>query len=565
MLLSRQRPRPDQTRRPRPRLEPLEDRCLPAVQVLATLGDPAAGPGHAGFLINDFEPGGFTNNGTVAFGADLGTTSDPSSFIGEAIYLRDNQGKVTRLAGSTDAAPGGGTYGGDGFFGPVSLNNQGDVAFAFHLDPSMFPIGVNGGLFRYSHATNAVTPVVTPFVTPAPGTGAAFQGATFDYTLTDNGNLFFDGIVKTDKGIHLSTEPYTGLGEGIYLADKAGHVSSVLVPGDTAPGGGKFDYVLGPAVNASGDMAFEAHVAGEPATLPFFAPQSVFIDAINSVYLRDGATGKLTSVAHYGDPAPGTGGTFYGAYGAQINSTGDVIFIGNLTADYAIDGLFRYSKGATIPIAVPGQAMPGGGHLATVSGIFGSQQHINNKGDVLYNATLDTATGGVPDQGLYLWSKGTTTLIARSGTVLPGVGTIASLTAPASIIIGPSPGDFPTGGAYLNDSGQVLFSATLTDGRDVLLLLTPTGGAAAPRSGAPAAASPLAGVASFLVGDQKGPAAGQKPDVTVQDSPASSLTPVVTGLTQKSPPVSTPAASHAADREQALDALFSQAEAALGA
>jgi hypothetical protein len=486
MLISLRRPRPGRTRSARRlQVEQLEDRTLPTVQVLATLGDPAPGPGNPGFLINDFEPGGLNNNGAVIYGADLGTTSEPSSFVGEAVYLRNNQGQVTRLAGSTDPAPGTSTtFSGNGFFGPVSLNDKGDAAVGFNLDPAGAPVGVNGGLFRYSHSTNAVTPAVLPFTTPAP-TGGYFQGTAFDYTLTNNGNLTFDGIIQTDKGIHLTTEPYTGLGEGIFQADPSGHITSVVVPGNAAPGGGTFDYVVGPAVNSGGDMAFEAHVAGEPATLPFFAPQSVFIDAINSVYFRDGSTGKITSIAHFGDPAPGTGGgVFYGAYGAQINSTGDIIFIGNLTPDYTTDGLFRYSKGTVTAVAVPGEAMPGGGHLATVSGIFGSQQHINNAGDIVFNATLDTSTGGVPDQGLYLWSKGQTTLIARSGTVLPGIGTIASLTAPANIIIGPSPGFFPTGGAYNNDRGQVFYSATLTDGRDVLLLDTRTGG---PQSQAPSA------------------------------------------------------------------------------
>jgi hypothetical protein len=119
--------------------------------------------------------------------------------------------------------------------------------------------------------------------------------------------------------------------------------------------------------------------------------------------------------------------------------------------------------------------MPGGGHLVTISQITGNQKHINNQGDVVFTATLDTNTGGVPDTGLYLWSKGTLSLIARSGTVLPGVGTIESLTSPANVIIGPSPGFFATGGSINNDRGQILYSATLTDGRGVLLLYTPGG------------------------------------------------------------------------------------------
>jgi hypothetical protein len=467
-------------------VEPLEDRSLPSVQVLATLRDTAPGPGAAGFLINDFEPNGLNNKGEALFGADLGTTADASSFIGEGIYLRNNQGQATRLAGSTDAAPGGATYD-FGFFGPSTLNDQGDAAFAFILSPFTLPFGVNGGLLRYSHNTNAVTPVVQPFVTPAP-IGGAFQGAMFGYTLNNNGDLLFDGIINTANGVHAPGEDYTGLGEGIFGADKAGHISRLVVPGDAAPGGGTFDMVSFPWGNAGGDMAFVGHVAGEPLfppDSPLYNPQSNEINSPGSVYFRDGATGKVISIAHIGQAAPG-GGTFYVAYDPELNNSGDIIFTGTLVPTLDQSGLFRYSKGALSAIVRPGDAMPGGGHLVSISQITGNQKHINNQGDVVFTATLDTNTRGVPDTGLYLWSKGTLSLIARSGTVLPGVGTVASITSPANVIIGPSPGFFATGGSINNDRGQVLYSATLTDGHGVLLLYTPGGdpvlAAASPRA-----------------------------------------------------------------------------------
>jgi hypothetical protein len=457
------------------RVEPLEDRSLLSVQVLETLGNPAPGPGAPGFLINDFEPNGLNNNGEVLFGADLGTTTDPSSFIGEGIYRRNTQGRVTRLAGSTDTAPGGATYD-FGFFGPTALNDPGDAAFAFILSPSMLPVGVNGGLYRYSHSTNMVTPVVQPFVTPAP-TGGVFAGTVFGYTLNNNGDLLFDGIIPTADGVHAPGEDYTGLGEGIFSADKAGHISSVVVPGDAAPGGGTFDFVQQPWVNAGGDIAFAGHLAGEPLFppgSPLYTPQANEINAPDSVYFRDGATGKITSIAHVGQAAPG-GGIFYVAYDPEINNRGDIIFTGTLNAGLNQSGLFRYSQGALTAIVRPGDAMPGGGHLVTISQITGNQKHINNQGDIVFTATLDTTTGGVPDTGLYLWSKGQLSLVARSGTVLPGIGTIQSLTSPANVIIGPSPGFFANGGSINNDRGQVLFSVTLVGGTGVLLLDTPKG------------------------------------------------------------------------------------------
>jgi hypothetical protein len=67
---------------------------------LATLESPA--PGGAGYFINDFEPNGLNNHGDVLFVADLGTTSDPASFYGEGVFMR-NQGQAgtgrSRMAG----------------------------------------------------------------------------------------------------------------------------------------------------------------------------------------------------------------------------------------------------------------------------------------------------------------------------------------------------------------------------------------------------------------------------------------------------------------------------------
>jgi hypothetical protein len=73
---------------------------------------------------------------------------------------------------------------------------------------------------------------------------------------------------------------------------------------------------------------------------------------------------------------------------------------------------------------------------------------------------------------LYVWSHGSLHLVARTGTDIPGVGTVAHLVTNVPVL--PPPTVFvPNSGAANNDRGQVLFSATLSDGRGVLLLATP--------------------------------------------------------------------------------------------
>src|SRR5262249_47209160 len=147
-------------------------------------------------------------------------------------------------------------------------------------------------------------------------------------------------------------------------------------------------------------------------------------------------------------------------------------------------------------------AMPGGGHLVTVSTIGASQEHINNRGDIVFNGTLDTDVDadGLPDQGTYQWSHGQVSLVARTGTVLPGVGTVRTFVPPSGTVIPPPPVFVPNSGAINNDRGQVLFSALLTDGRYVLLLPTPSGGSLLGGSASPAPSAAPARPAGGSIG-----------------------------------------------------------------
>jgi hypothetical protein len=105
---------------------------------------------------------------------------------------------------------------------------------------------------------------------------------------------------------------------------------------------------------------------------------------------------------------------------------------------------------------------------------MGWQIHVNNAGQVVFNATLDSDDNqdDIPDTRLYVWSHGALGLVARTGTVIPGVGTITHLVMSALVVL-QSPAFVPNSGAHNNDQGQVVFGATLSDGRGVLLVATP--------------------------------------------------------------------------------------------
>jgi hypothetical protein len=227
-------------------------------------------------------------------------------------------------------------------------------------------------------------------------------------------------------------------------------------------------------INQSGDTAFIGHVAGEASLClvppnPPLAPQAQFISASTSLYFRDANKGTITSIAHQGDAAP-RGGIFKSATSPVMNDSGQIVFLADVSPFPNCSqtlGVYLHSGNSTIAIAREGDPMPGGGKFQTASLIAAENVHINNGGDVVFNALLDTG-----DTGLYLWSHGSLTLIARTGTVIPNVGTV-SILAGSLISFPPPPFTVPNSGAINNDRGQVMFSATLTDGNNVLLLATP--------------------------------------------------------------------------------------------
>jgi hypothetical protein len=95
---------------------------------------------------------------------------------------------------------------------------------------------------------------------------------------------------------------------------------------------------------------------------------------------------------------------------------------------------------------------------------------LNNAGDVSFAAMLSDNAAGI-----FVFSKGSLHLVVRTGTVIPGLGTLVHLGSPGLFASPPHPPVSQCGG-LINERGQVLFSATLRDGNidnTVLLLATP--------------------------------------------------------------------------------------------
>src|SRR6266550_928772 len=210
---------------------------------IAFLDNPAPGGGNFTF---DFEPSAINNRGEVGFTADV-TTGGEGVFVG----LR---GQLTQIMRSGQPAPGGGTLG-PTELGRLGVNEGGDIAIPFSLVPFPGPV-FNSGLFRFSHRTQTLSAVAGPG-TPIPG-GEHLEGVFPNTAINNRGDIVFSGIVPG-----AGPPGSMGLGLGLFLADEHDTISSVVRPGDPAPGGGTFDVAINGSINNGGDIAFGGHVAGE--------------------------------------------------------------------------------------------------------------------------------------------------------------------------------------------------------------------------------------------------------------------------------------------------------------
>ncbi len=384
---------------------------------LATI--PGMAPGGGGF-INDFEPYAINAGGNAAFVADVDTG-------GEGIFV-SRKGNVSQIARAGQPAPGGNTFE-IGALGHTPLNNAGDGAFIYILDANNFqPFGLNSGLFRFSLLNQAPTAVVLPGMTPAPvPAGAKFAGVYFDSSLNNRGDLVFNGVVPGLVGPPKSG----GFGVGVFKADRWNHIASVVVPGDKAPGGGVFDDAIEGWINDPGDIAFDAHVKGEEC-----------IDLSKRRLRARLRLERLQNAEERQNPVdrpPRRSGA-----GRRHLSPG--LWPGHERRRRS--GLCRRPDPAARPLAEPSECSAtrrasrppscSPAHPCRAAAIsrprpqIPYQYYLNNAGDITFVAALDTAdANGVADTGLYLVSHGKIRLVARSGSDLPGVGTVAHVNSPS--------------------------------------------------------------------------------------------------------------------------------------
>ena len=238
----------------------------------------------------------------------------------------------------------------------------------------------------------------------------------------------------------------------------------IAASGDAAPAGGNYTTFLNTlAVNAHGQVAFDARLGGPSATgvfvndqisssaialggnpdptagnfnfvsTPFITTRGdVIFNTDTGIFLGDGK--RTVALVQNGDAAPGGGTLSPSRYAA--NSQGIIAFQSFITDGLNTEGIFRNDGSETVALALDGTPAPTGGTF-----LFFSSPVIDEYGQATFFAGT---TGGSADFGIYRGDGGNVSTIFAANQPAPGGGTFVDFGEPV-----------------VNDHGQVLALATL--------------------------------------------------------------------------------------------------------
>ena len=331
------------------------------------------------------------------------------------LFIKSGQG-ITVVVGPNDPAPGGGTFLSEEF--PL-INSQGQVFFRgsvtfpgtsglflfsgghfTNLIPdgtvasngvavTPFPVAINASgdmvvsdvsdSALYLFSNGSLTPVVASGQ-PAPG-GGAFS-LFFGASINQADQIAFEGFLPTG-------------GTGIYLYS-GGTITKIIAPGDTFADGGVFAFADPPVINDAGQIAF--------------AGISNFSAADGGVFLFSG--GQLTVVVQRGIPV-GAGTFLDPTLTVSLNNAGQIAVTGFITNFTSLIGtsVFLFSNDQLIALEVPGQTAPDGDTF-TDSLEVGAE--INTAGEVIFIGN-ETQRGNT----LYRFSQGQLAQVVGQGDTIP--------------------------------------------------------------------------------------------------------------------------------------------------
>lgn len=334
-------------------------------------GDAAPVPPAIGSILNF----SFNDQGQVALIADGG------------VVLKSG-GLVTPIVGPGDPAPGGGVF----FVLDVpTVGPQGQVVF--RGETTAFPS--TSGLFEFANGTIAL--LITDGVLANTGESVTPQTSR----LLANGDL-------------IVADAFSG---SLYRFSN-GVLTRLVGTGDPAPGSGTFTFLQLPAINSSGQIAFEGFTSSGASGVFLFS------------------NGVVTKIITSSDVFP-DGVPFGFAEPPAISDSGQVVF-GGISNSLADSGLFSFANGQLSILIPRSAALPNGTTLdSTLS------TSVNNAGQIAFSAITEPGI----DQGQFLFANGQISSIAVTGQPAPDGGVFNAQSL---------------GGGIINNAGQVLFGGSRT-------------------------------------------------------------------------------------------------------
>jgi hypothetical protein len=365
--------------------------------------------------------GGLNDSGALLFSAD--------NSAGGVALIQYADGQFTPIVAAGLEGPLGKWSKDVTLWAPASMNQQGNAVV------SVGRASGDLGIFRWEFQARQLTPVALKD-TPA-ANGPVFDRAPGGPlpVISDRNEIAFVAQVKNASG-----EPHYG----VFLIGGDGKLQPVVLPDQELPDGGKVLEANTPSLNSAGMIALRVRRVGE---------------AQSSAYLWE--QGTLTPLAVIGQDAPGGRGKLADVGILRVNERNrNVLLMAHVDRPTSPRALYLLSSGNLIPVAVPGQEMPGGGVLKGLQeiGTVGASavSPANGSGQHAFLAELQDGSSAA----YRMDEAGTLSLILKSGTATD-LGTITDVGGPFGAGIG------------LNGRGEVALPVQIEGGAIAIVLLTP--------------------------------------------------------------------------------------------
>jgi hypothetical protein len=277
--------------------------------------------------------------------------------------------------------------------------------------------------------TSGTTTIIAETTTAAPdGNGTFSQFAA--PVLNIEGRVAFQGSLNGTSGVSSDNI-------GIFRGDGS-TLTEIARKGQAAPdNNGVLSFLGPPAMTNTGQVAFNGRLTGTSG-----GSSNVAVSL-----LGNGVT--LTQIVREGQTAPDSSGDFMSFSDPAINDNGQTAFVGYFPnpsgQPWDNGGIFRSGESTLVQIARTGRAAPDGNGSFS---FFPSVVSLNDAGQVAFRSELANTSRGTGDNvGIFFGDGSTVTQVARSGSAAPDENGIF----------------VNFGSASINDTGQVAFSAILTN------------------------------------------------------------------------------------------------------